>query len=53
VCNVELIVLNFVIWSPVLVFALAVFVVTASVLEATPMDGRCDGCCVTNSVIVA
>lgn len=40
--NVELVVLNFVVGAPVVVFAFAVLVVAAAIFEATSVDGRGD-----------
>lgn len=52
VCNVELVVLHFIIRAPILVFALAEFVVAAAVFETAPVDGGGDGGCITYGVII-
>lgn len=53
VCNIKLVVLNLVVGTPIIVFALTILMVSASVFEASFVDRRCDGCCVTNGIIVA
>lgn len=40
--DVELVVLDFVVGTPVVVFTFAVLVVTAAIFEAAPVDGRGD-----------
>jgi hypothetical protein len=53
VCNVELVVLHFVVRAPVVILAFAVLVVATTIFEATPVDGRCDGSSVTGGIVVA
>jgi hypothetical protein len=38
VCNVELVILHFIIWAPVIVLALPVLMVTATIFEASSVD---------------
>lgn len=50
---VELVVLYFVVGTPVIVFAFAVFVVAASILKAASVNGGRNGCSIANGVVVA
>ena len=51
--NVEMVVLDFVVGAPVVVFALAVLVVAAPIFKAAAVDARGDGRGVAGGIVVA
>lgn len=51
VSDVELIILNFVVWAPVLAFS--ELMVAPSIFIAVPPDGGRDGCSVAKVIIIA
>ena len=50
--DVELVVLHFIVWAPVLVLALAVAVVTAPIFEPVSHDVGCDRRCAACGIVV-
>ena len=51
-CNVELVILHFVVGAPVVIFTLTELVVTTPILEAAPVDSGRDRGCVTQGVVI-